>query len=495
MRRVSRSVLVAGLALLLVAPAASALAARPALSADQSAPSAIGWGGCEGEYPGVQCARLSVPVDWSKPTGPRISLSLARRAATGANRIGTLFFAPGGPGESGVSLVTQATDVFSKRLLERFDLVSWDPRGYEGSAPVLCSFDENAPQPLSPFVRSAAELTAFTRQNRAMAEDCRRHTKDPVLGQLGSDSSVRDLEAFRAAAGLKWFRILGVSYGTLLGHQYAAAHPDRVRALVLDSVEDHAVADEYLALERNAVDFEGAYHLFDAWCQRTSSCQVRTPGAKKVYAELYARAAQGTLPGYRNAEDFAGGVSQSMRSMEGWPDLAAQLAEARVSARGARPARTGDPQLIGAGRWPVRCQDWNTRVRDYPQLADWKTRLAKAAPTVRLYPEALEDVMYCLGTGLKVANPPAEHRVSGLSTGALLVNSRYDVATPYAGAVRAAGLIAGSRLLTYQGAGHFAYGQSGCVRDAVDSYLLTGVLPAAGKKCPAVFPAGANRGR
>jgi pimeloyl-ACP methyl ester carboxylesterase len=45
---------------------------------------------------------------------------------------------PGGPGGSGVDLVRQADNLFGASVRDRFDIVSWDPRGVGASASVDC---------------------------------------------------------------------------------------------------------------------------------------------------------------------------------------------------------------------------------------------------------------------------------------------------------------------------------------------------------------------
>ena len=52
--------------------------------------------------------------------------------------------------------------------------------------------------------------------------------------------TVEDLDELRAALGVKKLTIDGVSYGSFVAERYALAHPERVKALVLDSVLPHA---------------------------------------------------------------------------------------------------------------------------------------------------------------------------------------------------------------------------------------------------------------
>ena len=62
----------------------------------------IDWEPCD---PGFECAKVPVPLDWSDPTGEQIELAVIRYPATKPDeRIGSMFFNPGGPGDTGVGL-------------------------------------------------------------------------------------------------------------------------------------------------------------------------------------------------------------------------------------------------------------------------------------------------------------------------------------------------------------------------------------------------------
>jgi pimeloyl-ACP methyl ester carboxylesterase len=67
----------------------------------------------------------------------------------------------------------------------------------------------------------------------------------------------------------------------------------------------------------------------------------------------------------------------------------------------------------------------------------------------------------------------------------LVVGNTGDPATPYAWAAALARELGGPAvLLTLRGEGHGAYDTGDpCVREAVDAYLLSGTLPAAGAVC------------
>lgn len=55
----------------------------------------------------------------------------------------------------------------------------------------------------------------------------------PADGEYGLDAQIADLEAVRASTGAERVAVLGQSWGGLVAMAYAAARPERVRALVL----------------------------------------------------------------------------------------------------------------------------------------------------------------------------------------------------------------------------------------------------------------------
>jgi hypothetical protein len=129
--RVLVALLVVGMYVVLLFGASTAAAPRSAATAR------IAWKGCG---KGFQCARVRVPLDWSNPTGPQISLAVIRHRASGpGRRIGSLFLNFGGPGVPGVSMLKGASESDLDALGGgRFDVVSWDPRGTGESIPVRC---------------------------------------------------------------------------------------------------------------------------------------------------------------------------------------------------------------------------------------------------------------------------------------------------------------------------------------------------------------------
>lgn len=112
----------------------------PTAPASQTPVTEFDWTPCD---PGFECATVPVPLDWNDPTGEQIELAVIRYPATKpVQRIGSMFFNPGGPGDTGVGLVRASGPDLSAWGDGRFDIVSWDPRGTHASSPVHCFADD-----------------------------------------------------------------------------------------------------------------------------------------------------------------------------------------------------------------------------------------------------------------------------------------------------------------------------------------------------------------
>src|SRR5215218_7291658 len=120
----------------LAAAVAAVLGATLVAPAQASAKPAVSWSACDD---GFECAVVRAPLDYDRPRGPQIALSLIRLpAGDPAHRIGSLLVKPGGPGGSGVDFVRAAAELYPADLRARFDIVGFDPRGIYRSTPLLC---------------------------------------------------------------------------------------------------------------------------------------------------------------------------------------------------------------------------------------------------------------------------------------------------------------------------------------------------------------------
>jgi pimeloyl-ACP methyl ester carboxylesterase len=425
---------------------------------------------------GSECATLQLPVDWRNPGGPTFGLALARRkAAVPGERVGVLVFGPGGPGDSGVDRIKTGIDRFSEDLQDRFDIVSFDPRGVARSNPVRCSAELLSKQP-SPIIRSAAEFTATITYNRQLAKDCREHT-GPVYDHIDTWQTVRDVDAVRRALGESTISFHGSSYGTLLGAQYAETYPRRVRTMVLESVSDHSTATTREFLDDQAAAGQDSFDEFVKWCDAAASCALHGRDIHAVWADLLERSSDPFKLSF-----------QVFRMLYG-PDWSALAQKLKDGASSPVAAQQEGPTGLASYSLAVFCQDWDLPVRDYREYAAHLQRLARNNPDMR-YPGQLMAVSICLGAP-PANNPQHLLKVRGLGTPVLLANAIHDPATGYDWA-RSVERQLGRYgvLLTYQGWGHGSYTKSPCMQSTIDDYLIARDVPDRGTSCPAVPPVG-----
>ena len=216
-------------------------AASPARTGSEG--SGIKWKKCKGKPRDdqLQCATVSVPLDWDRPNGKQIELAVIRRLASRPKkRIGSMFAIPGGPGQSGYDLVAESGALLDKFGVGRFDVVGWDPRGTNRSSPVECFTNEPAQARFWAGVSipsTPAESDAYQRKTVELARRC-GEVSGELLSHITTTDTARDLDALRQAVGDPALTYVGLSYGTMIGQIYANLFPGRVRAMVLDGLVD-----------------------------------------------------------------------------------------------------------------------------------------------------------------------------------------------------------------------------------------------------------------
>ena len=466
------------------------------VSASEPTRTKVQWSDCKPEgkddpnvVKGSQCATLPVPVDWRNPNGPTFDLAIARRTAKNpSDRVGVLMWGPGGPGDSGVDRVKTGMSRFSENLQNRFDVVSLDPRGIARSNPVKCSAELLAKQP-SPILKSQADFTATIRYNRQLAADCRKNT-GPVFDHIDTWQTVRDVDAIRAALGESTISFHGSSYGTLLGGQYAETYPNRVRAMVLESVVDHSAASARSFIDAQASAAQDSFDEFVKWCDAATTCSLHGRDIRALWADLLARADRSEVPDPQKPELpitpywLSFNVFRALYGPQ-WPGLADILKKLDASAppTGQPPVPTG----LASNTLAVFCQDWNLTVRNYREYAGMLARLARNNPDMR-YPGQLIAVSMCLGMP-RADNPQHQLKVRGLDKPILLANAIHDPATGYNWAQSVERQLGRHGvLLTYEGWGHGSYDGGPCMETTIDAYLVSLDVPKRGTACPAVPP-------
>ncbi|MFI1280302.1 alpha/beta hydrolase [Streptomyces sp. NPDC020858] len=448
-----------------------------------------------------QCATLDVPLDYAKPEGETIPIALIRaKARDQKNRLGSLVFNFGGPGDSGMATLPSAAKEF-EALRARYDLVSFDPRGVGASVPVLCASDRQLDayyaEDASPD--TPQEEKAFTDAGKEYVEACEKNS-GKLLPHVGTENAARDLDRIRQALGDEKLNYFGISYGTELGGVYAHLFPKNVGRAVFDAVVDPTQTSEEGALGQ-AKGFQLALDNFSQDCvDRGDECTLQGSSVKEIEAgiiKLQKDLAAKPIPGIGDrmlTESLAtNGIALALYSQELWPLLEQGLDEAQggqgqllmaLSDSLSGRDEQGRYSNLGAANIAINCRD----SKDRYTLEQTKAKL----PAFRAASPVFGDLLGWGMLGCTDWPVPGTWETPDVSAPGsdpiLVIGNTGDPATPYEGArkmVERLGPGVGVEL-TYKGEGHGAYNSGDpCVQEAVNTYLIEGKPPAAGTVCTA----------
>ncbi|ARP72199.1 alpha/beta hydrolase [Streptomyces pluripotens] len=436
-----------------------------------------------------RCATLKVPLDWSEPDGATIGLALIRARATGADRIGSLLFNFGGPGGSGVSTMPFYAPTVA-RLRERYDLVSWDPRGVGESEGIRCRGDRaiEAAEDVDTTPDTPAEEKAYLQDAADFAKGCQK-AAGRLLSHVSTTDTARDMDLMRQVLGDARMHYFGISYGTELGGVYAHLFPKQVGRVILDAVVD-PTADAVGHAKNQTRGFQRA---LDDYLKSTG--QDPAQGTRKI-ADLLRQIDARPLPtsSERKLTQTLAltGIVLPLYSKSSWPRLTSALQSAQQGDGSQLLALADDyDERDSSGHYGtmshsqrvISCLD----DRQRPTPAETKKRLAAFERLSPVFGDFLgwDTAGWCHDWPVAGQFDTPEVSATGAAP-ILLVGNTGDPATPYEGARKMADAL-GKGVgveLTWKGEGHGAYGRgSDCVDSAVNSYLLNGTVPKDGTVC------------
>ncbi len=446
----------------------------------------------------LQCGSVTVPLDYRHPDGTTIQIAVARHPAEiPSERIGSLVINPGGPGGSGIDDLPNELSVLSPDLLDRFDIVSFDPRGVGRSSPVSCAAAASSGSAASgggptgpsidPVPTTPGAVQSLVANDRAFGAQCGRDS-GVILPFVGTTDSAQDLDRIRIALGDAQLTFVGHSYGTLLGATYSEDFPTRVRAMVLDGAIDPGLTTTQYATDQ-ASSLEVELQAFFGWCASDAACPWRPNGDPT--AALLGLIQQSRTTSLSVAEGGTAGPAEiynallaGLESQSSWPTLALALAQAEtgngdtVTTMSGR-YETGGSSNAAAAEEAIDCLDHpvDRDPESFPALA---ASIGRTAPVFG--PLLAWGLLGCATWPVLPSRTPAPASDPGAPP-ILVVGTTGDPVTPYRWAVALARELTGGTLLTWQGQSHVASFYSPCVRAAEQAYLIAGTLSAAGTIC------------
>lgn len=490
----------------------------------------------------TRCALLRVPRDYDHPGEGVLQIELLRvAAAQPQRRLGAIVFNPGGPGEDGLAsalvhgmqwALASPEDVSGTQLREmsrRFDVIGFSPRGTGASNPLICdvpgTFED---QDSLTFDRSAENLQRAQRNAHLMARAC---LDNPLSQHIHTEATARDMDLLRAVLGDARLNYIGYSYGTWLGSWYARLFPQRVGRMLLDSSLDvtQRLDDQFMLqdmanqriLDEIMLPFAERHQdtlalgsasalraallalpsslkeaLFDEMDFMDSSLLERA--VLRMSAALGLDALMRSQPEADEEELLALVDSHLFAPVPRVNVVVARLAREMIEALGedenqALKADWIETDAQGALRllpeftvnMAVRCNDTGTGG----DAAYW---LGVSHDQVASYPMVGGDTVSkpCVYWPVSPRRIPPLSTIAGLPI--LMLQSRYDGATPVESALATLAALPGARMILVENEyrhGLFPYGTE-CVDTQVANYFLQGTLPPRSSSCAGKVLAG-----
>jgi len=436
-------------------------------------------------------AVLAVPIDYENPEAGSFEIYLARHRATDpANRIGALLVNPGGPGFGGSYLALSAPRVYEPALVERFDIIGWDPRGTGISSPAIDCIDDydsifgaldSAEDPESAAVALSLEF----------AEACRRNNAQ-IITHVGTNNSARDIDAIRQALGEEQLSYFGFSYGSELGATWATLFPETVRAAVLDGASDPN-ADRVQSSLQQITGFEASVTRFLAACSADNTCAFHNGGdAEGFFDQLMRDLSVRPLPSVGSRPVVGRSIAtdaviMAMYSERSWPALEQALVQARNDdGAGLLALHDSYYQRRTDGTWgneleafqTIRCADQSERPT-IAQLESERQLFVDAAP--RLVPADSPVGVFC-----SFFPDSIEPRATITGNGAgpiVVVGTTGDPSTPFESTRRMASTLEQGVLVIVEAEQHTGYNVNRCINDVISAYLVNLIVPTPNTRC------------
>jgi len=449
-----------------------------------TAVSSLKFGACPdqaGAPRGVACATLKVPLDYAKPNGKQITLTVSGTGSLQAEHF--LLVNPGGPGSPGIGTEKLVFSQLPEAVADKYAVFSFDPRGVGVSTPITCGRPKELafarPAPAYQPANDAAEQYRVEHARR-IAKSCAAHAKN--LPYITVPNEVRDMERIRIALGKDKIDYLGYSAGSILGATYATMYPTHTGRMILDSVvdptttdygsafvQDPALEKRFGALQKWVAARDRTYHF------GTTSAAVRKTW-KGMRKQLIAHPAGGRSGG-AELDDL---LASSTYDDASWPDLMSALKAYRQGDSGELLAATDqlEEASVDPGQLAYNCSqpgwptNWKTWHRD-------TVRANRTSPTF-----AWLNTWYSAPCAFWPVPPVRSAKIGSVPVPPiLLLQSTDDAATPLSGAQHMRAALPNSRLLVRPGGNHASYlfGKNTCIDKKAANYWLTGALPADAK--------------
>jgi pimeloyl-ACP methyl ester carboxylesterase len=453
----------------------------------------IEWKPCDGSTnTEVECGNIEVPFDYADPEQGSFVLYLKKHnAANPADRIGSMMVNPGGPGFGGSSLADDAEYYFSQDLIDRFDIIAWDPRGTGESTPAVnCvdTFDEYFGLDSPP--ETPEEKQALIDASQALNDKCAENS-GTILPFISTKASAQDINSLRLALGEEKVSFFGFSYGSELGTTWATMFPETVRAIVVDGAVDPTASSIQEGMSQ-AKGFEGQLATFLKQCSERTTCEFHNNGdAEAAFDKLVLDIDAKPLEVSKDRTLVTQGVlftavAQAMYSDYYWPQLSEALSAAQGGdGKGILQLYDDYYQRKDDGTYGNELEAFLAiSCLDDPGATSTEEVDSHIADFIAAAPRLGGNFAYGYSCALWPVEQAAKVTITGKGAGPIVVvGTTGDAATPLSSTRKMAQGLEQGILIVVDANQHTGYGANNCVVKAVDDYLIKLTVPANETTC------------
>ncbi|WP_186768181.1 alpha/beta fold hydrolase [Streptomyces qinzhouensis] len=426
----------------------------------------------------TECAELSVPMDYAKPGGRKITIAVSRVKATDRKTSeAPIVFSLGGPGTYNITNSATMTQRGLATLNTNRDFIGLDIRGSGYSDRIDC-VDKPFAEPAPTAPEKSFKKAEFDHQaefnNRCAAID------PEFVRQITPENAARDIDRLRTALGTEKLSFHGASFGTAVGLAYRSLFDHRTERMWLDSVMPPKRHWPTMDTEMEApgkADFapfvtwltkrDAEYHLgTDDSTVRQRLGDLRSELEKKPR----------TGGGVRLSGNWV--IDQALRPQEEWDEAAKNLVAVRNGGTPATPPAAASepttPRPFGLGnprtgfnnlQYNAMLCNTATASRGFGEL--WTAREARR--TADPMTGGTQFTTWCAQWPLNAPPAKSTHGKSALQ----LSGHLYEGVTPYVWAEQARDATGGT-LLTIPDKGHASVPETPCAAEKAITFFRTG---------------------
>ncbi|KAL3482658.1 TAP-like protein-domain-containing protein [Aspergillus germanicus] len=488
---------------LLIGASASAFKRLDSRQAD-----GVTWGDCEFEAPGLQCANLTVPLDYTEPeSNATLALQLLRVPAVAEQKKGSILFNFGGPGFASRGTLAALAARFLALTGGEYDLVAHDPRGTGTTLTASC-FNTTAerqqfvtvPMSVVPSTDDELALGRLYGQTDVVANICNDFPGFAERGSLiGTAFGARDLmQIVDAIEDDGLLRYWGISYGTALGTTVAAMFPDRIDRIIIDGVlNPHQYFNSY-EIEAWADTDRTFFNILVECLKAPDLCTLgsRRTNAKDLEKDIY------NLIDDLREEPLVSGTTLidssavltfirfAQYSPETYPAMATAL-EALLAGNTTEFARIYN-NFIDLGLiltltpdespFAITCGDKELPEQTFIEMAPVFEALEEESRLLGSHGHILASI--CQNWDIQAKERYTGNFEATTRHPMLIIGNTFDPATPLRSAQNVSASFEGSVVLEHGGFGHGSTSHgSACTINAIRNYFSNGTLPEPGTVC------------